>query len=164
MERINITETDDDYGVRVVGWFDYDKAERFTEDTEWNGSNHISVNTGSQWNHQMLLRTKQGRWVLMVCSDYQGTLPSFEFAGEQAAREWLILNKQDTAAERFFGEVEEERGPGRPAIGEAINIRLGDELLTAVDARAAAAGKTRAETIRALVAAAVGGSGGSPSA
>lgn len=41
---------------------------------------------------------------------------------------------------------------GRPEIGQPINVRLGDELLAAIDAKAARAGMSRAETIRMLLA------------
>ena len=40
---------------------------------------------------------------------------------------------------------------GRPEIGHPINIRLGDELLAAVDAKAARLGVSRAELIRMLL-------------
>lgn len=45
--------------------------------------------------------------------------------------------------------------PGRPEVGRPINIRLGDELLDKVDRQARAAGITRAELIRRVVAAAM---------
>jgi hypothetical protein len=41
---------------------------------------------------------------------------------------------------------------GRPEIGQPINIRLGDELLAAVDAKAHRLGISRAELIRTLLA------------
>lgn len=41
---------------------------------------------------------------------------------------------------------------GRPEVGQPINIRLGDELLAAVDAKAARMGYSRAEVIRMLLA------------
>jgi metal-responsive CopG/Arc/MetJ family transcriptional regulator len=40
---------------------------------------------------------------------------------------------------------------GRPRIGERVSVRLADETLIELDARAAAAGVTRAEAIRLLV-------------
>lgn len=46
-------------------------------------------------------------------------------------------------------------GPGRPEVGRPINIRLGDELLAKVDAKAQSAGIARAELIRRIVAAAM---------
>jgi metal-responsive CopG/Arc/MetJ family transcriptional regulator len=41
---------------------------------------------------------------------------------------------------------------GRPEIGAPINIRLGDELLAAVDAVAEQRGTSRAEVIRTILA------------
>ena len=41
---------------------------------------------------------------------------------------------------------------GRPEIGTPINVRLGDELLAAVDAKANRLGISRAEMIRMLLA------------
>lgn len=40
---------------------------------------------------------------------------------------------------------------GRPHVGTPINVRLGDDLLTQVDAYAATEGVKRAEAIRQLV-------------
>lgn len=47
-------------------------------------------------------------------------------------------------------ETEKKRGPGRPGVGSATNIRLGDELTKRVDA-AKENGESRAATIRRLV-------------
>jgi metal-responsive CopG/Arc/MetJ family transcriptional regulator len=41
---------------------------------------------------------------------------------------------------------------GRPEIGQPINIRLGDDLLAAVDTEARRCGYSRAETIRTILA------------
>jgi predicted DNA binding CopG/RHH family protein len=40
---------------------------------------------------------------------------------------------------------------GRPEIGQPINVRLGDGLLAAVDAKASRLGVSRAELIRTLL-------------
>jgi metal-responsive CopG/Arc/MetJ family transcriptional regulator len=40
---------------------------------------------------------------------------------------------------------------GRPEIGQPINVRLGDELLAAVDAKAHRLGYSRAEVIRLIL-------------
>lgn len=55
---------------------------------------------------------------------------------------------QDEAVERWFGEIEEERGPGRAEIGPVITVRLPHELLAQIDADARANGKGKAEYIR----------------
>ncbi len=46
------------------GWFDREAATKFQESTHWNGSNHISNATGSQWNHEALYCTRRGVYVL----------------------------------------------------------------------------------------------------
>lgn len=46
---------------------------------------------------------------------------------------------------------------GRPEIGTPINIRLGDELLTAIDERAQKLGVSRASMIRTLLTMQIGG-------
>lgn len=157
MSRVNVYAKADEYGYEkpeLLGWFDPAKAEEFDEDTDWDGSNHISVATGSQFAHQSLYRTAKGRWVLHEWSQWQGSMPSWEFLGDNEAREWLLKNKRDEAVERFFGEIEEEKGPGRPSVGGAVHVRLGD-LLPSIDAYAAKHGISRAEAIRQLVEAAI---------
>ena len=152
MERINITEYDEYEGrSRLIGWFDLDKATRFSEDQDWNGSNHISVNTGSEWDHQTVYRTAQGRWALRGWSNRQGVQDTWGFISDADAREWLLRNGEDAAVAKYFGEVEEERGPGRPAIGSPVQIRVEDDLLAALDAWAAERGITRAEAGRRLM-------------
>ena len=147
MARINVC---DDFG-ELAGWFDENKAERFSEATWWDGSNHVSVATGSQWDHQVLYRTKGGRWVLHSWSQWQGRPERYRFITDAEAQTWLLKNEHDAAVERFFGEIEEERGPGRPEIGPVIQVRLPEELLERVDALAGQTGASRAETIRQLL-------------
>ncbi|KZS63109.1 ribbon-helix-helix domain-containing protein [Mycobacterium kansasii] len=152
MTRINVYDYDDYEGTETLaGWFDDDSAESFAEDTRWDGNNHISVPTGSQWEHEHLFRTRGGRWVLHCWSQWQGSKPTYRFVSESRARDWLLANDHNGAATRLFGPIEPERGPGRPEIGQAINVRLGDELLARVDERAAELGRSRSETIRTLL-------------
>lgn len=88
MNRIALT---DNSGA----WFDEDKATGFDEKTRWNGSNRISVNTGSQWDHEKLYRTASGRWVLNVWSQWQGSIPSYAEIPDEDAIRWLIVNETD---------------------------------------------------------------------
>ena len=147
MARVNVF---DECG-ELEGWFDEAKAEEFKEATRWDGSNHISIATGSQWDHQALYRTAGGRWVLHSWSQWQGRPETYRFVSDDKAREWLLKNEHDEAVEKYFGEIEEERGPGRPEIGPVIQVRLPEDLLTKVDAAAEKAGLSRAETIRQLL-------------
>jgi hypothetical protein len=149
MARQNVFWEDDG---GLAGWFDTAKAECFNEATRWNGNNHISVPTGSQWAHEELYHTVGGRWVKHAWSQWQGTLPRWTFVSEDEAQEWLLLNEEDEAVGRLFGDVVEESGPGRPEIGPAVHTRLPEELLAQIDADAKAHGESRAEAIRRLLA------------
>jgi len=73
-------------------WFDESAACKFSEATRWNGNNHISVPTGSQWNHEALYYTRGGKWILNSWSQYQGSLETYEQIEESAAVDWLIVN------------------------------------------------------------------------
>lgn len=72
------------------GWFDLDAAERWEETTRWDGSNHISKATGSQWEHEALYRTRSGSWVLNHWSQYQGRPETWEQIEPKDAAAWLI--------------------------------------------------------------------------
>lgn len=74
-------------------WFDLEKAERFEEGTRWNGNNHISLATGSQWDHEVLYRTKSGRWILHRWSQWQGSGKSYREIGNDTAARWLVANE-----------------------------------------------------------------------
>ena len=155
MSRVNVYAKADEtsYGEKpeLLGWFDPGKAQEFGEDRNWDGSNFISAATGSQFAHESLYRTAGGRWVLHEWSQWQGTMPSWAFLTDSEARKWLIENKRDEAVEQFFGEIEDEKGPGRPGIGGAVHVRLGEGNLTAADRFAEADGITRAEWVRRAV-------------
>lgn len=153
MNRVNVYNPET---RELVGWFDADAAEKFEEDTWFDGSNRISKATGSQFEHEALYRTKGGRWVLDKWSQWQGSRETYEFISDDEAREWLIAQNEDVAVERYFGELEDERGPGRPEIGPAIQVRLPEDMLAAVDSRADAEGVSRAEMVRMLLAEALG--------
>ncbi len=71
-------------------WFNPDAATKFEEATRWNGNNHVSLATGSQWEHEMLYRTAKGAWVLHCWSQWQGSTPSYEIITETDANVWLI--------------------------------------------------------------------------
>ena len=148
MARVNVIG---EHG-ELIGWFDDEKAEKFKEMRDWDGSNWISVATGSQWNHQDLYRTAGGRWVLHHWSQWQGSRDWYEFISNERARDWLLKNGHDEAVERLFGPIEEERGPGRPEIGPAIQIRLPEDMLARIDQQAKELGTSRAERIRQLLA------------
>lgn len=157
MARTNVYRYDERDGKTLDGWFDPSSAERFEENRRWNGSNHIGVMSGGQAGYEELYHTKGGRWVRHYdfTSEYNGP-ECYEFLTSDAARDWLIKNQSDDAVKRFFGELEEERGPGRPEVGPATNVRLGDALTVRLDA-ARQPGESRAAAIRRLLEAALQG-------
>jgi hypothetical protein len=158
MTRINVYDypAHDDLdatGPVLAGWFDDASATTFGEATDWDGNNDISRATRSQWDHEGLYRTKGGRWVLNRWSQWQGSAPaSHEFITDEQAKTWLLTHEHDDAVAEHFGPVEDERGPGRPEVGQAINTRLPEDLLAKVDAYAQEHGVTRAAAIRTLLA------------
>ena len=151
MARTNVYRVDEFDGKILDGWFDPATAETYDEDTRWDGNNHISLATNAQFYHEILYRTKGGRWVRHCWSQWQGSEASYEFVADDTAKNWLLRNNHDEAIEVHFGELEDERGPGRPEIGPAVNIRLPQNLLDQLDARAQADGVARAEMVRRFV-------------
>jgi hypothetical protein len=158
--RVNVYDSLSDYEAgeglhaELLGWFDPAKAECFEQDKDWDGNNMVGVMSGSQWVDEYLYRTKGGRWVRNHDATRCMSGPdTYEFLTDEQAKDWLLRSgNHDDAVERFFGEIEDEKGPGRPEIGTPVNVRLGD-LLGPVDAYAADCGIKRAEAVRRLVAA-----------
>jgi hypothetical protein len=155
MTRINVYRYDEPNSNTLEGWFDTDKSERIEELKRWDGNNLISLHTNDQFTHQALHRTAGGRWVLNRWSQWQGSPDTYEFITDEQAREWLLINEDDEIIEKYLGEVEEERGPGRPEIGPAVNMRFPQDMLDRIDAAAKADGISRAEKIRRLVSAGI---------
>ena len=166
MTRINVySQPDkDDYSAKaeLIGWFSADKATYFKEERHvFDGTNLAGVHLGDRNRGQGLYRTAQGRWVLEHWSDWQGETTRYEFVTDADAKDWLIVNEEGTETlEKYFGEIEEERGPGRPEIGGAVHVRLG-ELVQGVDAYAKRHEMSRADAIRSLIEDALDGRAGS---
>ena len=82
-------------------WFDYDQARVFDEDLESNGSNFISVATGSEFKHECLYRSKAGAWIKHCWSQWQGDLGGiFRITLEDAVL-WLDKNGYEKEAEKY---------------------------------------------------------------
>lgn len=128
MARINVYRPADEYedGPVLEGWFDSAKAEVFEEATRWDGQNKVSA-VAPIFHHEALYRTRGGRWVLNHWSQWQGTTETYTFIDDEQARMWLLKCGHDDAVKRYFGAIEEERGPGRPAVGAVLNVRLTEE-------------------------------------
>ncbi len=142
----------DEYG-EVQGWFTVDKAEKFSEGTRWDGNNHISLATGSQWDHEALYRTAGGRWVIYFYSQWQGRADHYRFVDDEQALEWLIKNKEEEEkySKYFPRGIDEERGPGRPPVGDVVQVRFDPAKIKMLDALARDEETSRAEMIRRLV-------------
>lgn len=89
-------------------WFDIDSAMTYKEDTYWDGNNHISKVTGSQWEHEQLYYTKTGKWVLNCWSQIQGGRETWEIIDAETAYNWLINNAEFEAAKQHFPDTDTE--------------------------------------------------------
>jgi len=69
------------------------------EDTTWDGSNSISVNTGTQWEHEQLYKSRKGNYWLEHWSQWQGSRAWAEFVPAEEAAKWLMLNGKDLPAD-----------------------------------------------------------------
>jgi hypothetical protein len=151
MDRINVFETDHyDGASSLAGWFDADRAEKVEGRREWDGNNMADVHVGAN-RGQNLYRTAKGRYVVHGWSNWVNEDDTYRFVTEAEAREWLLVNESDDMTEKWFGEIEDEKGPGRPEVGPATNVRLGEDLTAKVDA-ARQDGESRAAAIRRLLA------------
>ena len=77
------------------GWFDIESATKYTEDTHWDGNNHISNATGSQWEHEALYCTRKGVYVLNHWSQWQGSSESWTRIDATEAATWLVQNGEE---------------------------------------------------------------------
>jgi hypothetical protein len=151
MSRIHVVKrNDDDSAPRVVGWFDSEDAQVFTEATSpqtvtsWGFGSRTEVSRAAQ----KLLRTAEGRWVMAL--EFGPPLGmEYRFVAEGEASAWLSENGYGQAALDLVDDAP-ERGPGRPEIGGRVEVRLGG-LLAAVDEFARRKRINRAEAVRRLV-------------
>jgi hypothetical protein len=156
MSRINVySSSGEEYGDPVLaGWFNPDSAETFEQGKHFDGRNMVGNITGSEWVDEWLFRTSGGRWVLNHDAHRYCSGPdTYEFISDKQAREWLLRSEcNDDAVARFFGEIEEERGPGgRPKVGEQVCFTVPVAALAAVDAFAASENTTRSAILRRMV-------------
>jgi hypothetical protein len=79
------------------------------EDKNWDGRNYISVATGSQWDHEMLYRSKKGRYYIESTSQWQGRTDTVRWVSNRQAAIWLIANDHELPEELepLRDEVEE---------------------------------------------------------
>lgn len=75
---------------------DTDKAtQSWAEETYFDGSNHISKATGSQWNHQTLYKSRKGRYYVEHTSQWQGSRAHVEWVSREEAARWLLHNEHE---------------------------------------------------------------------
>jgi hypothetical protein len=65
---------------------------KWEDDTFFDGSNRISVATGSQWVNQRLYRSRKGRYYLETRSRIQGQRDHAEWVSPEEAARWLLAN------------------------------------------------------------------------
>lgn len=69
-------------------------VKHWDEDTFHDGHNHISVATGSQWNHQTLYKSRKGRYYIVSTSQWQGSRDHCEWVSNHEAARWLLANNE----------------------------------------------------------------------
>lgn len=79
------------------------------ECTDWNGNNHISRATGSQWNHETLYKSAKGNYYIVSSSQIQGNMDYARWVTPQDAARWLLLMEEDLPEdlEQYGEEVSE---------------------------------------------------------
>lgn len=72
------------------------KAQQSWEEAQdWDGRNHISRATGSQWEHQTLYLSSRGRYYVVHSSDWQGSRSWAEWVSPEEAARWLVCNDEE---------------------------------------------------------------------
>ncbi|MFR9676425.1 hypothetical protein [Streptomyces sp. TR02-1] len=166
--------------IETAGWFEPEQAEVVEEANPMTAERFDELARKGRARRvvkETLYRTPEGRWVHRVrahvgpdgnwVEDAARVDPRLgsracrhRYVTEAEALAWLSTHARATDVARFFPE-EPERGPGRPEIGQPVQVRLGN-LLPLVDQWAADRGYSRAEAIRRLLLHGLGHAGGHP--
>ena len=147
MHRIAVN--DPDTGAVTGTWFDRDRATKYEEDRDYDGSRWISRATGSQWNHEVLFRTASGRWILNEWSQYGNRLEKYYEVSEATAHAWLLANDHADAVPAEEVEAHEVGAGKTPQ----RTIRIADDLWFAAQERARAEDTDASGLIRRLLSA-----------
>jgi hypothetical protein len=67
----------------------------WNEARDFNGNNHISRATGSQWDHETLYRSRRGRYWIEHTSQWQGKMDYATWIDSRAAAQWLLNNDEE---------------------------------------------------------------------
>jgi hypothetical protein len=76
-------------------WIDLGTATLYEEGSRHDGSNFISLATGSQWHHEALYQSARGAWVLNAWSAEQGSTETWEVVSPKTAAAWLVKNEKE---------------------------------------------------------------------
>lgn len=133
-------------------WFDPDKSRSWEEGRRWDGRNHISLATGSQWDHESLYMAEGGAWILRRWSQWQGSRETHEEIDARQAAEWLVRNGHEELPEDLAEEVAglEIDAPKRP-LTKAVSFRLDEETRALIDRVAKAKGVSATDALRLMV-------------
>ncbi len=150
MSRISVYETDEYGDTRLAGWFDLDRATVIDSGTRWDGNNVVPIATGSPWVDESVIRTAGGRWVIRHnATRYRNGRDSYRYIDDDTARLWMVANEAgDDVLAAYFGTIEEEVRFGRPEIGPQIKVRVPEDVLAQIDARAATTELSRSAWVR----------------
>jgi hypothetical protein len=143
VSRVAVTRED---GTNA-GRFDWAKAARWSDlDVISNGG------SGGAGAGEAVMLTAGGRWVMEHWTHWQGQSNRYEWITADEAHHWLLRNGANEAVVEYFSDLPDEVDlGGRPPIGGAAFVRLGDHL-PAIDEFAARAGLKRAAAVRRLAA------------
>ena len=101
-------EIETENGCHVI--VDTDQAvSHWKEDTRWNGSNNISVATGSDRHHELLHLSRKGNYYLESWSNYEDVPNTARFVTPKEAALWLLANGHELpeGLAAFAQEIEE---------------------------------------------------------
>jgi hypothetical protein len=87
---------------------------------------------------------------------------NYGFVSPEVAEEWLVKNEysSEAIADAIGRDIDEERGPGQPAIGTHVKAVIPDDQVVVIDAIVQSGEvKSRSEAIRILVAEALAARG-----
>lgn len=77
------------------GWIDLETAKCWQEGKRFDGRNHVSLATGSQWEHEALYRSKKGAYIIQSWSQWQGSSETWYRIESSTAAQWLIANEHE---------------------------------------------------------------------
>lgn len=82
-------DEDDD---KPAGWYYASTATEYHERLIHDGQNLISLATGRQWDHEMLVRTERGAFAMHSWSQWQGRGGTSWWIKDETAARWMVRN------------------------------------------------------------------------